>query len=144
MKKEEIYWKQRSRVQWLADGDRNTAFFHRSASIHKRRNTIAVIKDEGGNEVTEKDKINLVVVNYFRDLYSNVGLICPDNIQNELLDHIQSAIMLSDNNMLMERVSDEEVRKAVFAMGGYKAPGPDGFPLLFFQEYWDIVGTDVI
>lgn len=38
--KEEIYWKQRSRVNWLSEGDRNMAYFHKSASACKKRNLI--------------------------------------------------------------------------------------------------------
>lgn len=37
----------------------------------------------------------------------------------------------------------EEVRKAVFQMGPLKAPGSDGFPGLFYQKYWEVVGDDV-
>ncbi|PPR95574.1 hypothetical protein GOBAR_AA25097 [Gossypium barbadense] len=38
--KEEIFWEQRARVNWLQIGDRITSFFHRSASNRKKRNVI--------------------------------------------------------------------------------------------------------
>ena len=28
-------------------------------------------------------------------------------------------------------------------MGSYKAPGPDGIPAFFFQNFWGLVKTDV-
>ena len=37
LEKEESYWMQRSRVQWLKEGDKKV-FFHGQASHRKRRN----------------------------------------------------------------------------------------------------------
>ena len=37
--------------------------------------------------------------------------------------------------MLDMLVTDDEIEKAVFHMGSLKAPGPDGIPAFFFQEY---------
>jgi hypothetical protein len=38
---------------------------------------------------------------------------------------------------------DEEIFKAVCSLGGDKAPGPDGFPMFFFQKFWKLIGKDV-
>ena len=38
--REEIMWRQKARVQWLAEGDKNTRFFHQKANMRRRKNKV--------------------------------------------------------------------------------------------------------
>lgn len=39
---------------------------------------------------------------------------------------------------------EDEVRHATFALGSDKAPGTDGFPLMFYTNFWDIIKSDLM
>lgn len=39
--------------------------------------------------------------------------------------------------------STQEIYQALKVMGSLKAPGPDGFQLLFFQKFWTLLGSTV-
>ncbi|KAK0588170.1 hypothetical protein LWI29_035325 [Acer saccharum] len=47
---------------------------------------------------------------------------------------------ISDSELvdLFLEVGETEVKKSLFSIGGIKAPGPDGFPAIFYQSFWDI------
>ena len=38
------------------------------------------------------------------------------------------------NECLMREVKEEEIRNAIFQLGTFKAPGPDGFNGFFYQK----------
>ncbi|CAM8959461.1 unnamed protein product [Rhodiola kirilowii] len=48
------------------------------------------------------------------------------------------------NEMLIAPFTEGEVKRALFQMHPTKAPGLDGFPALFYQSNWDIMGQDVV
>ena len=50
-----------------------------------------------------------------------------------------------DNADWLDRPFDEaEIFEVIQNFNGDKAPGPDGFPLAFFQACWDILKTDLM
>lgn len=50
--REELLWKQRSKVDWIKDGDCNTKFFHSKATQRKKRNSISKLNNDLGEWVT--------------------------------------------------------------------------------------------
>lgn len=140
MEKEEKYWLQKSRITWLKEGDRNTKFFHLSTLIRRRRNKLEGLFDE--NNVWRKDKEDMmtIAVSYFQGLFSESGQAGLPNYWPNLFPRIDGST-LDDLNA---DVTEEEIRNALFSIGGLKAPGPDGFPAIFFQNSWDSCSVEVI
>lgn len=62
---------------------------------------------------------------------------------SHLLTGINNSISSDINIALLTKYTSEEIYVAVKGMGSTKAPGFDGFPALFFQKYWHIVGKDI-
>ncbi|MGV7343263.1 hypothetical protein PJI17_31695, partial [Mycobacterium kansasii] len=50
----------------------------------------------------------------------------------------------AERNGLESRFLIEEVKGAVDSLVGGKAPGPDGFPMIFFQTFSNILKKDVM
>ena len=68
--KENYMWFQRSRALWLAEGDRNTKFFHGVATQCKRRNFTKGIRDRHGAWVTDEKAVADIFVDYYAQLFT--------------------------------------------------------------------------
>ena len=71
--KEEIYYRQRSRIDWLQWGDQNTKYFQNRASRRRRKNTVkALMRDDGTRCVTD-DGMREVAASFYANLFSTEG-----------------------------------------------------------------------
>ena len=75
LEQEEIMWHQRAKVEWLKYGDGNTRFFHLSTVIRRRKNTIQSLKDRQGRWQEDPDTVRSIVMDFFKDLYSDRAII---------------------------------------------------------------------
>ena len=69
-KQEEILWRQKSRVQWLNEGEKNTKFFHCSMIHIRLINCITKLDDLQGNTLLNDQEIMLELTNFYKDLLS--------------------------------------------------------------------------
>lgn len=68
---EEFHWNQRARINWLAQGDGNTKFFHVFASERKRINHIKGLFDDKGQWCANEKDIADINLKYFAQLFSS-------------------------------------------------------------------------
>ena len=66
---EETHWRQLSRELWLREWDRNTSYFHRMTTAHRRVNSLDRIK-KNGVWLSKEQEVREGVANAFQQLLS--------------------------------------------------------------------------
>jgi hypothetical protein len=84
LEKEEMFWVQRARANWLKYGDRNTNSFHRVASKRKKQNTIKCLIDANGTKHEDREGMCDVVLDYFTNLFTSEISEIEDNILDDV------------------------------------------------------------
>jgi len=136
--KEEAMLKQKSRVEWIKNGDSNSKFFHSKLRWRRGRNDLVGIRIDGSwceDPISVKSQVKQFFGRRFE-----APLECKLR-----LDGVNfSTISECENAMLCGIFTEEEVLEAVSQCGSSKCPGPDGFNFLFIKNNWEIIGKDVV
>lgn len=135
---EEKFWKQRSKVHWLRDGDQNTRRFHAMASSRKKKNTILSLTDPSGNTFSEHEDFCRIARLYFEDIIT--ARSSDPSIVSSL---ISPRINAEDNTSLLAPFKIKEFQSALMSMNSDFAPGPDGINPAFYKRLWDLAGMDI-
>lgn len=140
---EEQFYYQKSRVEWLGLGDRNSRFFHKVTQSRNVRNSIRKIASMDGRILTSPSEIKQEAAAPFQSLLNEPNPPSPEVPVNlsELIDYRCSS---EDAASLMKTVEAAEITEVLFSMPSNKALGPDGFPMEFYKAAWSIIGKDFI
>jgi hypothetical protein len=132
-------WRQRSRIDWLSEGDKNSKFFHQRASMRRRKYLIKTLARDDGQLTEDGNEMQTMASDFYQQLYTSEGVQGMDQVLPQVPQKVTPAI----NDILIAEFNPMEVKNALFQMFPTKTPGLDGFPAHFFQRHWDVCGEDV-
>ena len=130
---EELLWKQKYRIHWLYEGERNTSFFHKAMIQRQQHNRIFSLKTVEGNRLVEHEDMENELVTHFSEI-----LLEPNKHRLDYIARVFALIpklVTRDQNLaLLREITLAEVEDIVKEMPRNKAPGPDGFTIEFIKH----------
>jgi hypothetical protein len=134
---ENISLKQKARDKFMLDGDENSKYFHLLAK-HKKRKLKILTLSHGDIMAQGENGINQLATSFYKNLFgpSQDSSISLDYLYMKRLDDDERELLTSPFSM-------EEIKDVVFSLKHNSAPGPDGFPSEFFQDFWDTIKSDL-
>ncbi|KAL6225674.1 hypothetical protein ACLB2K_004523 [Fragaria x ananassa] len=136
----EMFWREKSRQRWLAEGDRNTSYFHAMCRVRKAQSSITLLR-EGSQLFEDCASIQNHILDYYTNIFAKDRGCHDTGLVSRV---IPSLVTEEENNRLIEVPSSDEIWSAIKSMDPESAPGLDGFNGHFFVSCWDIVGRDVV
>ncbi|GJT01793.1 RNA-directed DNA polymerase, eukaryota, reverse transcriptase zinc-binding domain protein [Tanacetum coccineum] len=131
---------QKAKVEWLKEGDRNTAYFHKAIKERVHRGRIMTIRNEEGIRF-ENEEVATQIVKHFEDFLGKCrGVQKLEGRQDIFINKIST----EEAVRMVRNVSDSEIKNAMFEIEDSKAPGPDGYTARFYKSAWNIILTSRI
>lgn len=85
--------------------------------------------------------LHRIVFHYYSELYTSThqGV---ESIRRVLI-HVSPRVTDDKNRTLLSSFMEEDIRAIAFNLDPNRAPGPDSFSASFFQQTWQITGTEI-
>lgn len=90
------------------------------------------LQDAHGVVHTGIKEMGAAATSYFKNLFA----ADPSIDHTPVIEFFEQVITPEVNEGLCAEFTDKEIVDALFQIGPFKAPGPDGFPAHFFQRNW--------
>lgn len=141
---EEAYFRQKSRINWLKEGDLNTSYFHRIWKVRTAVNSIRFFILSNGDCISDPVAMGMIALSHFK------SILAPDHLQPTISTPQWFTSLLSfscsapQKLIMSTKPLAEEISSTFFKLNPNKSPGPDGLSPGFFKASWNIIGPEVI
>lgn len=130
---EESYFRQKSRINWLKEGDFNTAYFHRIAVVRAAYNTIRFFHLSSGLIIENPVAMSDHAINHFKSIMGP-PVVSPSQASIswfQTLLPFRCGRALQDS--MVKRPSNEEITKMVFRLNLIRLQDLMAFPRDFIK-----------
>ena len=104
----------------------------KQCSENERKKRIEVLQGQEG-EVTENAEMIKIATHFYKNFFA---------FEDKLDIHLDCSFLKEDDKITAQEngnldapLSEEEIKQAIFYSYADGAPGPDGFPFLFYQKF---------
>ncbi|KAL5568629.1 hypothetical protein UlMin_025204 [Ulmus minor] len=115
LKREELLWFQKAKIQWLLEGNRCSRFFFMTTMIHRKSNRIDYLKLDDGEWIYSRNQIGNLFTTRFESIFDTPLHPLPF----DLIAIVDPIITGEENSELLRIPSWDEVRDVVFSMGAF-------------------------
>lgn len=136
---ENLQWKQKAGRSWVLHGDANTNFFHQYAS-RRRKNTISYLESNNG-EIRGLKEITQHIVNFYKCLFGH-NEPCAMKLNHNFWPE-ELTLSEGDSTNLIEPFCQKEIKEVIMGMKENSAPGPNGYGVVFFKKFWQVIKGDL-
>ncbi|KAA3462751.1 RNA-directed DNA polymerase (Reverse transcriptase) [Gossypium australe] len=135
LEQEKMLWFQKSRSEWLSNGDRNTIFFHSRTMKRQKQNKIEALMIDNIGRCYDEETLKKHAIDYFTKLYYVEQYTIGDFPDRGCFPKISSQSL----RVLREEVLIEEIRHSLFNTALLKALGIDGFHDMVWSTVYEMV-----
>ncbi|KAH1083924.1 hypothetical protein J1N35_023685 [Gossypium stocksii] len=109
-------------------------------AVHRQLHSrITELEDGSGRCFSSTEDYLKLATNYFISLFSASEMGLDDHV----FGLVEKKVAESMNESLLKAFLEEEIVSAVKMMEPLKVPGVNGFPVMFLQRYWHIIGPKI-
>lgn len=129
----------RSRVKWVAEGEKNTKYFLSLEKANANSRIIDSLQNLEGVTVSSQEEILNVQKKYFENLYKKK--VNDSNMINNINDFMDGVpipkISETEQEFCDENISENELLIALKEMKNGTSPGIDGLTVEFYKVFWN-------
>ena len=132
--KEEVFWRQKSKINWIKEGDCNSKFFHKVANGKRNKKFIKSLVLEDGVVLDNIESISEEIKHHFGKLFSK-----PSE-SHWRIEGLDWSLVSAESVVWLDRpFSKKDIHNVVLHLNKEKAPGPNGFTISFLSR---VLGDD--